>query len=90
MLQPLQPLWQPLLWAILLGALLAPLNSRLAVRLGGRPKLASTITTIGVVLLLLRDVPLHGIDLRHGDGKHPVAFLPREVCDADLVVHPAR
>ena len=48
-----QPLWQPLLWAILLGALLAPLNSRLAVRLGGRPKLASTITTIGVVLLLL-------------------------------------
>jgi predicted PurR-regulated permease PerM len=48
-----QPLWQPLLWAILLGALLAPLNSRLAVRLGGRPKLASTITTAGVVLLLL-------------------------------------
>jgi predicted PurR-regulated permease PerM len=48
-----QPLWQPLLWAILLGALLAPLNSRLAVRLGGRPKLASTITTTGVVLLLL-------------------------------------
>lgn len=48
-----QPLWQPLLWAVLLGALLAPFNSRLAVRLGGRPKLASAITTTGVVLLLL-------------------------------------
>ena len=49
-----QPLWQPLLWAILLGALLAPLNSRLAVRLGGRPKLASTITTTGVLAAPLR------------------------------------
>ncbi len=48
-----QPLWQPLLWAILLGALLAPFNSRLAARLGRRPKLASAITTAGVVLLVL-------------------------------------
>jgi predicted PurR-regulated permease PerM len=48
-----EPLWQPLLWAVLLGALLAPLNSRLAARLGGRPRLASGLTTVGVVLLLL-------------------------------------
>jgi predicted PurR-regulated permease PerM len=54
-----QPLWQPLLWAMLLGALLAPVNSRLAARLGGRPKLASAITTAGVVLLVL--VPIVAI-----------------------------
>jgi predicted PurR-regulated permease PerM len=47
------PLWQPLVWAILLGSLLAPLNRRLARRLGGRPKLASGLTTAAVVLLLL-------------------------------------
>jgi predicted PurR-regulated permease PerM len=47
------PLWQPLLWAVLVGALLAPLNASLAVRLGGRPRLASAITTTGVVLLIL-------------------------------------
>ncbi len=47
------PLWQPLLWAVLLGSLLAPLNASLAARLGGRPKLASAITTVGVVLLVL-------------------------------------
>ena len=47
------PLWQPLLWAVLLGSLLAPFNASLAVRMGGRPKLASAITTAGVVLLVL-------------------------------------
>jgi predicted PurR-regulated permease PerM len=50
------PLWQPLLWAVLLGALLAPLNARLAARLGDRPQLASSITTLGVLLLLLLPV----------------------------------
>jgi predicted PurR-regulated permease PerM len=48
-----EPVWQPLLWAILLGALLAPVNARLARRLGNRRKLASGLTTLGVVLLLL-------------------------------------
>jgi predicted PurR-regulated permease PerM len=48
-----EPLWQPLLWAVLLGALLAPVNARLAARLGGKPHLASGLTTVGVVLLLL-------------------------------------
>jgi predicted PurR-regulated permease PerM len=47
------PLWQPLLWAVLLGSLLAPSNARLASRLGGRPRLASALTTVGVILLIL-------------------------------------
>jgi predicted PurR-regulated permease PerM len=47
------PLWQSLLWAVLLGALLAPFNARLCARLGGRQKLAASITTVGVVLLVL-------------------------------------
>jgi predicted PurR-regulated permease PerM len=53
------PLWQPLVWAVMIGALLAPLNARLAARLGGRPQLASGITTLGVLLLLL--LPLLGV-----------------------------
>lgn len=47
------PLWEPLLSAVLLGSLLAPLNSSLATRLGGKPTLASAITMVGVVLLVL-------------------------------------
>jgi predicted PurR-regulated permease PerM len=47
------PLWQPLLWALLLGALLAPWNLRLTRRLGGRAQLASSITTLLTVLLFI-------------------------------------
>jgi predicted PurR-regulated permease PerM len=47
------PLWQPLVWALLLGGLLAPLNLRLARRLGGRVQLASSITTLLTVLLFM-------------------------------------
>jgi predicted PurR-regulated permease PerM len=50
------PLWQPLLWATLLGSLLAPANSRLATRLGGRARLASAITMILTVLLFVLPV----------------------------------
>jgi predicted PurR-regulated permease PerM len=50
------PLWQPLLWATLLGSLLAPANGRLATRLGGRARLASAITTILTVVLFLLPV----------------------------------
>ena len=50
------PVWQPLVWAILLGGLLTPVNRRLTARLGGRPKLASTLTTVGVVVLLLMPI----------------------------------
>ena len=50
------PLWQPLVWAILLGSLLAPATARLAARLGNRPRLASGLMTAAVVLLLLLPV----------------------------------
>ena len=48
-----QPLWQPLVWAALLGAVLAPWNARLAVRLGNRPRVASAVTTVLTVLLFV-------------------------------------
>jgi predicted PurR-regulated permease PerM len=50
------PLWQPLLWATLLGSLLAPANGRLAARLGGRVRVASAITTILTVVLFMLPV----------------------------------
>ena len=50
------PLWQPLLWAVLLGGLLAPLNLRLTRRLGGRAQLASSITTLLTILLFILPV----------------------------------
>ncbi len=51
-----EPLWQPLVWAVLLGSLLAPLNARLSDKLGGRARLASGITTALTVLLFLLPV----------------------------------
>jgi predicted PurR-regulated permease PerM len=48
-----EPLWQPLVWAALIGSLLAPLTSRLSARLGNRPRVAAAVMTAGVVLLVL-------------------------------------
>jgi predicted PurR-regulated permease PerM len=50
------PLWQPLAWALLLGSLLAPLNVRVAARVGGRMRLASSITLLAAVLLFILPV----------------------------------
>ena len=50
------PLWQPLAWALLLGSLLAPLNVRLAARLGGRMRLASSVMLLATVLLFILPV----------------------------------
>ncbi len=50
------PLWQPLSWALLLGSLLAPLNVRIAARVGGRMRLASSITLLAAVLLFILPV----------------------------------
>jgi predicted PurR-regulated permease PerM len=57
--QIVAPLWQPLVWAALLGALLTPWNARLARRLGGRRILASSITLAVAVLLFV--LPLGAI-----------------------------
>ena len=57
--QIVAPLWQPLVWAALLGALLAPWNARLAKRLGVRTIVASAITLAVTVLLFV--LPLAGI-----------------------------
>ncbi|MGB5102865.1 MAG: AI-2E family transporter [Steroidobacteraceae bacterium] len=48
-----EPIWQPLLWAALLGGMLAPWNLRLSRRLGNRPRLASGLTTALAILLFL-------------------------------------
>ncbi len=48
-----EPIWQPLLWAALLGGLLAPWNLRLSRRLGDRPRLASGLTTALAIFLFL-------------------------------------
>jgi predicted PurR-regulated permease PerM len=53
------PLWQPLVWAVLIGSLLAPLNQRLSARLGNRPQLAASLSLLGVLLLFL--LPLTGL-----------------------------
>jgi predicted PurR-regulated permease PerM len=50
------PLWQPIAWALLLGSLLAPLNVRVAARVGGRMRLASSITLLAAVLLFILPV----------------------------------
>jgi len=52
------PLWQPLLWAILLGSLLAPLTARLARRMGGKPKTAAAVVTVLTILLFLLPVAI--------------------------------
>jgi predicted PurR-regulated permease PerM len=54
-----EPLWQPMVWAALIGALLAPMTARLSRRLGHRPRVAAGLMTVGVVLLVL--LPLIGI-----------------------------
>jgi predicted PurR-regulated permease PerM len=51
--QIVAPLWRPIVWAALFGALLAPWNARLARRLGGRKILASSITLVVTVLLFV-------------------------------------
>lgn len=47
------PLWQPLLWATLLGGLLAPWNQRLCKRFRGRAALASCVTSALTVVFFL-------------------------------------
>lgn len=54
----IEPLWQPVLWAVLLGALLVPLNERVVTKLGGRRAAGSTLTTVLTVLLFMIPVSI--------------------------------
>jgi predicted PurR-regulated permease PerM len=54
----LAPVWQPLLWAVLLGSVLAPATARLAQRLGGKQRLAASIVTVLAILLFLLPVAI--------------------------------
>ncbi len=47
------PLWKPLFLAAVLATATHGIYARLARRLGGRPRVAATIMTLGVILLLL-------------------------------------
>ena len=46
-------LWQPIFWATLLGFLFRPLREKLEARLGGRSSLASFLTLLVIVLVVL-------------------------------------
>ena len=48
-----EPLWRPLVWAALIGAVLTPWNSKLSTRLGNKPRLAAALTTIMTVLFFV-------------------------------------
>jgi predicted PurR-regulated permease PerM len=55
------PIWQPLLFASILGSVLWPLQKRLSPRLWGRRYLASALLTVGVVVLILTPLTIIGI-----------------------------
>ena len=69
------PLWQPLAWALLLGSLLAPFNLKLAARLGGRPRIASSVTLLLTVLLFILPVAAVAVPAP-GAGSIAVAAPP--------------
>jgi predicted PurR-regulated permease PerM len=48
----LLPIWQPLVWAFLLAALLLPVQHRLAALLGGRPGLAAALLTVATFVVV--------------------------------------
>jgi predicted PurR-regulated permease PerM len=57
----LKPIWQPLLFAAVLAAVVWPAHDWLSARLGGRRNLAAGIVSLGVVALLLTPLTLIGI-----------------------------
>lgn len=52
----LQPVWQPLAWALILAILLQPCQHWLEARLGGRPGIAAAMLTVLVMLFVLGPV----------------------------------
>jgi predicted PurR-regulated permease PerM len=57
----LWPLWQPLLFAAILGSVLWPLQKRLRARLWDRRYLSAALLTVGVVALILTPLTIIGI-----------------------------
>src|SRR5688572_24812701 len=57
----LLPIWQPLLFAAILGSVLWPLQKRLQAHLWSRRYLAASIVTVGVVVLILTPLTIIGI-----------------------------
>jgi len=76
------PLWRPLLWAMLLGALLAPFNLKLTQRLGGRVRLASSITLAIAVLLFMLPVTIVAGAVA-AQAAHLLRRLQQQVPDID-------
>lgn len=54
----LEPMWHPLVWALLLGTLLAPANRRLRARLPGGASLAASVSLLLTVFLFVLPVAL--------------------------------
>src|SRR5688572_21768021 len=57
----LLPIWQPLLFAAILGSVLWPLQKRLQAHLWSRRYLAASVVTVGVVVLILTPLTIIGI-----------------------------
>jgi predicted PurR-regulated permease PerM len=88
------PLWKPLFMAAVLAAAVQPLYSRLAARLGGKPKVAAVITTVLLVLVVLIPIILLSVvvvseavsayqfirtTLEHGGVEELLATLPHSI-----------
>jgi predicted PurR-regulated permease PerM len=54
----LQPFFDPILWSVLLAFLLFPLNRALRRALGGRPAVAASLLTLGVIVGLISPAAL--------------------------------
>jgi predicted PurR-regulated permease PerM len=68
------PVWKPVFLAAVLAAALSPANEKLARRLGGQRKLATTITTFLVVTVLMIPVTTIGVVVG-GEAIEAYAFL---------------
>jgi len=82
----LLPIWQPLVWAFLLAALLLPGQHRLAALLGGRPGLAAALLTVATFVVVVG--PVSGLVAAFGSE---LAALAERVKPGDgAPISPAR
>jgi predicted PurR-regulated permease PerM len=76
----LSPLWHVLAWAVLLGVFLTPMNNRLAARLGNRRQMASAVTMVLLVLLVLLPLGILAGEVA-AQAAHLHGRLPQHVSD---------